>query len=45
MIVLKTSARLLMLAALAALAGAKPAEYFELTEPGARDAVKVDFAA
>jgi LemA protein len=29
----------------APMAGAKPAEYFELTEPAARDAVKVDFAA
>jgi LemA protein len=29
----------------AGMAGASPKEYFELTEPGARDAVKVDFAA
>ena len=27
----------------AGMAGATPKEYFELTEPGARDAVKVDF--
>ena len=29
----------------AGMAGASPKEYFELTEPGARDAVKVDFSA